>query len=320
MLTDAQRLSTRRVIAVMNNKGGVGKTSVTANVAGVLAVSGKRVLVIDLDPQGNLGRDLGYRYEEGLDDEGKSLFDTLSAGVPLAPVRGIRDYSDEGRGRLDVIPGGRWTAMLADVLSGMAQRGADPSERLAEALAEIAGEYDLVLLDTPPGEANVQRQALIAARRILIPTIVDDGSLDGLGGLAARVVDVRSINPTLSVLGVVLFSLNSSAKRIEEQTRAELTVMLGDIAPVFAATIRQAQAAAVDARRRGQLVFEVAKDFNETRFNWTKELDDAEKGKGEPAARIAASSTGLAADYVNLTKQLLVHLVEQEQLEQGVTA
>lgn len=318
MLTDAQRLSTRRVIAVMNSKGGVGKTSVTANVAGVLAASGKRVLVLDLDPQGNLGRDLGYRYVDDLDDEGKGLFETLSAGEPLSPVRGIRDYTEDGGGRLDVVPGGRWTAMLADVLSGLAQRGADPSERLAEALANVAGEYDMVLLDTPPGEANVQRQALVAAHRILIPTIVDDGSLDGLGGLASRVADVRSINPTLSVLGVVLFSLNSSATRIEEQTRAELTVMLGDIAPVFAATIRQAQAAAVDARRRGQLVFEVAKDFNETRFNWTQAIDG--DGKAEPTTRIAASSTGLADDYFNLTRQLVTHLVAQEQLEQGVSA
>lgn len=98
MLSADKRSRLRRVIAVMNRKGGVGKTSITSNLAGVLAQAGYKVLAIDLDQQGNLGDDLGYRHTD-YNDHGAALFFALNSGNPLAPAKGIRE-------NLDVVPAG----------------------------------------------------------------------------------------------------------------------------------------------------------------------------------------------------------------------
>ena len=99
----------RRVVAIANGKGGVGKTTLTAGLAGQVAASGLRVLVVDTDPQGNLGRDLGY----GLQD-GSSLGLAITHGLPVDVIRGVRD-------RLDVVPGG---PALWDVAPAFTSRGA----------------------------------------------------------------------------------------------------------------------------------------------------------------------------------------------------
>ena len=312
MLTDEKRLRNRRVIAVMNRKGGVGKTSITANVAGVLADAGYRVLAADLDAQGNLGDDLGYRHTD-LNDQGMALFQSLGLDQPLTPATGVRD-------RLDVIPAGAQTSRLADVLQGDSVRGGDVSDRLAPTISDIADQYDVILLDCPPGDAVLQEQALVAARWILIPTQPDDGSLAGLEQLAERVFEVRPLNPTVELLGVVLFPLVSSAKRVQQDVRAKLAAMLGDAAPVFTSTIRFAQAAGVDARARGQLAIELARDAEgQDRFAWTKALRARREGadldavETEAPKRLADSAGSLAGDYLALTGEILETLAANEQ-------
>lgn len=312
MLTDEKRLRNRRVIAVMNRKGGVGKTSITANVAGVLADAGYRVLAADLDAQGNLGDDLGYRHTD-LNDQGMALFQSLGLDQPLTPATGVRD-------RLDVIPAGAQTSRLADVLQGDSVRGGDVSDRLASKISDIADQYDVILLDCPPGDAVLQQQALVAARWILIPTQPDDGSLAGLEQLAERVFEVRPLNPTVELLGVVLFPLVSSAKRVQQDVRAKLAAMLGDAAPVFTSTIRFAQAAGVDARARGQLAIELARDAEgQDRFAWTKALRARREGadldavETEAPKRLADSAGSLAGDYLALTGEILETLAANEQ-------
>ncbi|MGL5828951.1 MAG: ParA family protein, partial [Angustibacter sp.] len=82
-----------RTIAVVNGKGGVGKTTITANVGGLLASSGHRVLLVDMDPQGNLAEELGYTNSE-INDEGLALAQSLAFGAPLTPVENIRKGLD----------------------------------------------------------------------------------------------------------------------------------------------------------------------------------------------------------------------------------
>jgi len=292
----------------MNRKGGVGKTSITANVAGVLAGAGYRVLAIDLDAQGNLGDDLGYRATD-LNDEGAALFEAVAMGKALVPTKGIRE-------NLDVIPAGERTSVLADHLMVQSLRRPDQNENLALRLSEIADNYDLILLDCPPGDAALQTQALIAARWILTPTQPDAGSLKGLEQLTDRVVATLPANPTLSFMGVVLFPMLTSAKRVQADVRATLETMMGKIAPTFTSTIRFAQAAGVDARSRGQLVIELARDAEgQDRFAWTKALrkqgDDGDE-PGAPTRRLADSVGSLASDYLKLTEEILLTLAEQE--------
>jgi len=159
-----------RVIAVVNGKGGAGKTSITANVAGQLAHSGYRVLAIDLDLSGNLGLDLGYIGRDG-DDGGKSLVDSVYSATPLALITSVRDGLDviAGGRHLELLTGLSFSAMAADLPGG----GVTGSFALQ--LTEIADGYDIILLDCAPGNPVLQDIALACARYILIPTKSDAG-------------------------------------------------------------------------------------------------------------------------------------------------
>ena len=282
------------VVAEASMKGGVGKSSTTANLAGIIAASGQRVLVVDLDPQGNLGEDLGYRGTE-LDDEGRQLFNAVAMGEKLTPIAGVRP-------NLDVIPGGRMTGKLTTQLAGDGMSGMDVTEALARALAPLAPQYSLVLLDCPPGEGIMQTQALVAARWLIIPTLPDDASKSGIFQIARRVEELRRYNPTLGILGVLLWGIGSTSTRVQANARAELREMLGEDVPVFESYIRHAQASAVAARNSGQLAHELAKEAqDQDPFAWRKQLLD-----GEPATRRIGSSAGhLAADYIAVTREVL---------------
>src|SRR5437764_8878927 len=96
-------------VAIANGKGGVGKTSITANVAGTAALSGWKVLTVDLDGQGNLGNDLGYN-QRGLSDEGRGMVRAVVSGDPLEPLVGVRE-------NLDAVPGGEAVDELVAILT-----------------------------------------------------------------------------------------------------------------------------------------------------------------------------------------------------------
>src|SRR5204862_7551815 len=120
---------------VINGKGGTLKTSITANLAGLVAEGDMRVLAVDLDPQGNLAEDLGYGDDERA-DEGLGLLEAVMAGRPLAPVRDVRP-------NLDVVPGGEHLTELAVMLQSRRQRDPSGVTALARSMAGVAGEYDL---------------------------------------------------------------------------------------------------------------------------------------------------------------------------------
>jgi len=120
-----------RVVAVMNGKGGVGKTSLTANLAGLYAAAGYRVLVLDCDPQGNLGVDLGY-LGDGRADDGAELVRAITTGSAPRPITDIRV-------NLDVLPGGDALNDLAAELAGRRDLGAGAgAPALAASLAQVA--------------------------------------------------------------------------------------------------------------------------------------------------------------------------------------
>src|SRR3546814_11051862 len=132
-----------RVITFATGKGGTGKTSCAANVAGLAAQAGWRTLLIDLDSQANLGHDLGFSEAEGADN-GAHLVNTLVTGGTLTPVlAGVRP-------NLDVIPGGSKLDDLEDLVLGRQRRGGDGRILLREDLAGLAQEYDLTTIDPPP--------------------------------------------------------------------------------------------------------------------------------------------------------------------------
>lgn len=275
------------VVAVANGKGGVGKTSVTANVAGIAALSGWRVLAVDLDSQGNLGNDLGYN-EDDRSDRGRGLLQAVVAGTAPAVLRDVRPG-------LDVIAGGEATEELEAILTTRQQRDRTAVRALAETLSRVA-DYQVVLIDCPPSSGVLLDAALMAARFLVIPTRGDSGSLDGLVKVARRFAQVRAAgNPTIELLGVVLFDFGKNDTAVVGRVRDRLTADLDGAAPVFETFIRNSRMAPGDMRELGVLAYEY-----ETAATQAPRWFENPTGR-----RYSRSANGLAEDYQALTNEIL---------------
>ena len=181
-----------QVIACANQKGGVGKTTTVVNVASYFATAGERVLVIDLDPQGNATSGLGIEratldrsiYDAVIDDA--RLSDLLVAG----PTDG-----------LSVVPSSIALAGAEIELAPLEQR----ERRLSRLVREVAAEYDYILIDSPPSLGLLTVNALTAADSVLVPIQCEYYALEGLTQLIATINLVRDhLNPALEIKGVVL--------------------------------------------------------------------------------------------------------------------
>jgi cellulose biosynthesis protein BcsQ len=293
----------RRVVAVANAKGGVGKTSLTAGLAGLAARSGYRVLTVDADPQGNLSLDLGYPINDG---EGLAL--AIQNGTQLTPHRNVRP-------NLDCVPGG---ATLYDVPASYVSRMArgQTMNGLRAALDQLrpegpANEYDLILVDTPPGEPVLQELVFHASDYLIVPTRSDEASLDGLVTVAHRFGAARAKNPRLRLLGVLLFGVRHGSARLREGVRASLEEALEGAAPVFQTAIRYHESAAVDMRRHGLLPYELEK---RQALEQKARLARLHEG-GKPARAhglLSRNAEGLSADYAALAKEVVEAIVAIE--------
>lgn len=282
-----------------NGKGGVGKTSICANIAGLAALSGWKVLVVDLDPQGNLGSDLGYK-QRGLSDEGEGLLQAVVSGTPIQPLVDIRD-------RLDAIPAGSATTDLLSVLTN--RRSLDPSSiaDVARVLTPVAARYDLVVIDSPPAGGVAVDAALAASHWVVIPVRFDDGSLDGLELMARQFGAVRrSFNPALELLGVALFDFSTAGTVIRREVRQELAAELGNAAPVLKSVIRRSERGAYDMRRMGVLAHEYrAKASAAEKVPIGERIRRSKAGEGD---RYSSAAAGLADDYGKLATEILLSL------------
>lgn len=262
------------VIAFANGKGGVGKTSLTANFAGLAANAGWQVLAVDLDPQGNLGSDLGYDQADNGDD-GRELLDSIVNGRAPRPINQIRP-------NLDALAGGSLLDGLVTVLATDTTAGRLNAVRTP--LAAVADDYDLVVMDCPPTGGIILQAMLAAASFVVVPTRRDLASMQGLARVAKEFSTVRSsVNPNLRLLGVALFDFATQDTRLLAEVRAMLEERLSAIAPVFETYIRQARRASTDMRRMGLLAHEYA----------------------EPGRQHPGSFAGLSDDYRNLTNEIL---------------
>ncbi len=292
-----------RVVAIANGKGGVGKTSLTTTLSGLSAAAGYRVLLIDLDPQGNAGEDLGYTGAQ-LGDNGAGLVSTLTTRGVLKPT------IVNCRERLDVVCGGELLDDLAGLLLARHHRGTDVADVLVEPLSALleAEDYDLVLIDCPPGEPNLQLLALGVARWLLIPTRSDAASLKGMSRIVQRLVDARSTNPDLELLGVALFDVPSTATRMRADITKQIETALGGVAPLFDTSIRHSVSATA-ARGQGQLIHEYAEALEGEPF-W-KALREGRRPTSP------GSAPALAGDYGALAHEILLRINELEEPTDG---
>ncbi len=210
------------VIAVTNQKGGVGKTTSAVNIAYYLAKSGKRVLLIDLDPQGNASSGLGVD---------KAELQTTMSEVMLETATLEQCIVKTEHKNLSLAP---TTSHLANAEAEIA--GFDHKfTRLKSAITSVAEQYDIILIDSPPSLSLLTVNGLIAARYVLLPVQAEFYALEGLGQLLETMKLVRKgMNPTLELLGV-LPTMMDTRTTLSNQVHDEIKKHFAD--KVFSTTI-----------------------------------------------------------------------------------
>ncbi len=203
----------REVIAVLNQKGGVGKTTTAINLGAYLAKSGKSVLIVDFDPQGNATSGLGINKHE----LPGTIYDVLFK--KLGAEHAVQETTVDN---LFVLPANPGLAAAEVELVNELQR----EQLLKEALASLS--YDYILIDCPPSLGLLTVNALTAANHLLVPVQAEYYALEGLSQLLTVVQRVRAgLNPGLNLLGVVV-TMYDSRTSLSEQVYAELTKHFGD--------------------------------------------------------------------------------------------
>ena len=206
-----------RVIAIANQKGGVGKTTTAINLGAAIAVAEARTLVIDMDPQGNASSGLGLSPAP---DERVTIYDVLmNSGDAKAAVRTSVQFP-----LLDLMPSTRDLVGVEIELVGIMSR----ETVLRRALAPIRADYDFILLDCPPSLGLLTLNALTAADSLLIPIQCEFYALEGLSQLlnTVRLVQ-RALNPPLEIEGVLL-TMFDGRLNLARQVAAEAREYFGD--------------------------------------------------------------------------------------------
>jgi chromosome partitioning protein len=205
---------TQKIIAVVNQKGGVGKTTTAINVAAHLAGAKSPVLLVDLDPQGNATSGLGLAKQKAA----ATTYDVLCQGIALANV-----VQETHVAQLSVLPANANLAGAEVELVGRARREFALNDVLAN-----ASSYKYIIIDCPPSLGLLTINGLTAAGSVLIPVQAEYYALEGLSQLLDTIQAVRSsTNPRLDLLGIAL-TMFDKRNSLSEQVQAEVQNYFGD--------------------------------------------------------------------------------------------
>jgi chromosome partitioning protein len=211
----------RRVITVSNQKGGVGKTTSTVNLAVALALHGATVLVIDLDPQGNASTALGVAHHAGVPD----VYQVLVDSVPIADVVQPAD----GVPRLRVVPATIDLAGAEIELVSLVARESRLQRAIEAYCAGPGADVDYVIVDCPPSLGLLTVNAMVATSEVLIPIQCEYYALEGLGQLLKTIDMVKAhLNPRLAV-STILLTMHDARTRLADQVADEVRGHFGDV-------------------------------------------------------------------------------------------
>jgi chromosome partitioning protein len=247
-----------KILGVVNQKGGVGKTTTAINLSACLALEGLKILIVDCDPQANASSGLGFQR----DDNRHSIYDVLMGDSPAEQV--ILPTEIE---TLHLLPGSKNLTGANIELASVEDRAI----RLRQALEPLRGNFDRIILDCPPALDLLTLNALVAADTLIVPMQAEYFALEGVSELISTLERVRAaFNPTLSIEGVLLTMYDDRtnlAQQVTETLREYFRERL--FRTVIPRNVRLAEApshgkpvALYDARSRGtEAYFELAGEF-----------------------------------------------------------
>lgn len=212
-------------ISIMNNKGGVGKTTSTANLGACLSKQGYRVLLIDIDPQGNLSK-----LFKSYNNDDLSIVDVLlDKNLDIHNIIKRTDFEN-----LDILPANINLTHAEKLI--LTDENRSQHDRLAEALSKVNKEYDFCLIDCPPSLNLITINALCTSNDVFVPIKIDKFALDGLEHLLGTIEDIKDkFNSKLNFKGC--FITMDSATTVNRLIKQELKNLLGD--KLFNTTIKQ---------------------------------------------------------------------------------
>jgi chromosome partitioning protein len=255
-----------KIIAVTNQKGGVGKTTTAINLAAALSIAGRTVLLVDCDPQGNATSGLGLKGQRA---PGGTIYEALTIVADDAQTSGEADLSVEARSAaadrfivptsiegLSLIPATRDLSGAEIELISVPDR----ERRLQKLLAPLRDRFDYIIIDSPPSLGLLTLNALVAADRVLIPLHCEYFALEGLADLVLTMRRVRAaLNPSLDIEGVLL-TMNDERTNLGQQVSRDVREFFKDkvYRTVIPRNVRLAEAPShgmpavtYDARSRG---------------------------------------------------------------------
>jgi chromosome partitioning protein len=278
-----------RVIAIANQKGGVGKTTTAVNLGACLAAAGERTLIIDSDPQGNATSALGFPK----DPARRTLYQTLILGEPIERI--TLNAGVEG---LDLVPSDKNLVGAAVELVSIDAR----EYRLKGAIKDVSGKYSYVLIDCPPSLDLLAVNALAASDSVLVPIQCEYLALEGVSELLDTLMRLRrTVNPTLAIEGILL-TMYDDRTTLSKQVASDLRSFFGS--QVFESIIpRNVRLAEAPSHGKPVIIYDVHSKGAESYISLAKEVisnaakrvgqgpERTDQGAGDSASATASAAT-----------------------------